>query len=507
MIMESKRKNPSVVIIGAGQTGMGLVIKLREAGIHDVTLLEKADNIGGTWRENRYPGVACDVPSHAYTYSFEPNLEWSKMFAGGNEIQKYFERVYYKYGVNYSTRLGEAVTSCVYDDNTEKWTVKTSKGNTYIADILFSAQGILHQPVLPDIVGRDSFKGEAMHSAQWKDNIDFSGKRIGVIGTGSTAAQIIPELINMKDTKVTVFQRTPQWIVHADNKEYTPEDIQKFRDKPSRSTRVRNFALGIFAYGTSALVNDSLGARITHRLMAWNAARNLKAKIKDLVLREKLTPKYKFGCKRVVMNGTFYDAIQKPNAYLETNGIECIQENGIKTKDGKLHELDIIVYATGFDPAAYMRPMEFVGRNGLTIDKAWEKKIQAYRSLCIPGFPNFFLMLGPNSPIGNYSVIFMSEVQSDYAIKLVKEWQAGNMDIIEAKQSAVDSWRAMLKARMGHTVWTSGCNSWYLDADGDPLTWPDTWTNWMKLMANVDLTAFYRKGEKIDTKVMADKAA
>jgi len=505
--MDNNRKNPSVVIIGAGQTGMCLVIKLREAGITNITLLEKADNIGGTWRENRYPGVACDVPSHAYTYSFEPNLEWSKMFAGGSEIQHYFEKVYYKYGVNFSTHLGEAVTSCVYNDDTEQWTVKTSKGNTYIADILFSATGILHKPVMPDIAGIDSYKGIAMHSAQWQDGVDLRGKRIGVIGTGSTASQIIPELINSEGTKVTVFQRTPQWIVHADNKDYSAEDIQKFKDKPSRSTRVRNFALGIFAYGTSALVSDSLGARITHRMMAWNAVRNLKGKIKDPVLREKLTPKYKFGCKRVVMNGTFYDAIQKPNAHLETTGIQCIEEQGVRTKDGVLHELDAIIYATGFDAAAYMRPMEFIGRNGLSIDKAWENKIQAYRSLCVPEFPNFFLMLGPNSPIGNYSVIYMSEVQADYAIHLVKEWQAGALDAIEAKQSAVDAWRAMLKSRMSHTVWTSGCTCWYLDADGDPLTWPDSWTKWMKMMKHVDLTAFYKKGERSKKVSSTQKAA
>lgn len=484
--MSVNRENPAVVIIGAGMTGICLVIKLRELGITNITVLEKAETIGGTWRENRYPGVACDVPSHAYTYSFEPNPDWSTFFAGGNEIHEYYQRVFYKYGVNFVTKLGEAVNSCVYQDG--QWTVKTAKGNTYVADLLFSATGILHQPKYPDIPGLDSFAGIAMHSARWDTSLDLKGKRIGVIGTGSSAAQLIPELINTPGTDVTVFQRTPQWLVEAKNKPYTDAQKKRFREQPWRMALVRRLSLWTFEQGTSALTSDSWWGSKMHALFAWNAKRYLEQSIQDPLLRAKLTPDYKFGCKRVVMNETFYPAIQKPNAHLVTEGIERIEPKGVVTKDGTLHEFDILVLATGFDPAAFMRPMEFRGRDGLSIDDAWKTKVQAYRSLLVPQFPNFFLMLGPNSPIGNYSVIAMSEIQADYCMELVKLWQDGKLREIEAKPEAVQGWMAMLKSKMGHTVWASGCQSWYLDKDGDPLTWPDSWKNWVALMRDVKLS-------------------
>jgi len=484
--MSNNRQIPSVVIIGAGMTGIGLVIKLKQAGINNITLLEKAETVGGTWRENRYPGVACDVPSHAYTYSFEPNPEWSNFFAYGPEIHDYFKKVYFKYGVDKHTHLNEGVTSCVYQNN--QWTVKTTQNKTYVADFLFSAAGILHKPAYPDINGLNNFGGVAMHTARWDKSIDMKGKRIGVIGTGSTAAQCIPELINTEGTDVTVFQRTAQWLVEAKNKSYTEQDKKRCREKPSRMEMIKNISLAVFAQGTSALVSDNFMGRIMHTVFAWNARRYLNNSVKDPVLRAKLTPNYKFGCKRVVMNETFYPAIQKPNAHLITDGIDHIEKDGVVTKDGKLHKLDVLILATGFDPAAFMRPMEFRGRNGLSIDDAWKKKIQAYRSLLIPEFPNFFLMLGPNSPIGNYSVIAMSEMQADYCIKLIKQWQENKLKEVEVKPQAVEEWRAMLKSKMSHTVWASGCQSWYLDADGDPLTWPDKWKNWVSMMKDVKTT-------------------
>ena len=484
--MSTNRQQPSVVVIGAGMTGMAVAIKLREAGISNIVILEKGDSVGGTWRENRYPGVACDVPSHAYTYAFEPNPDWSSFFAGGKEIHQYFINVFKKYKLDEITHFNEAVTSCVYSDDTGLWTVKTSKNNTYVCDILFSATGILHKPNYPDIKGLRDFGGTCMHTARWDHTVDFKNKRIGVIGTGSTATQCIPELINTEGTDVTVFQRTAQWIVEAPNRFYSDADKQGFRDKPSRMQRVKDISLWVFAQGTSALVDDKFRDRIMHRLFAWNSKRYLNKSVKDPVLRAKLTPNYKFGCKRTVMNATFYPAIQKPNAHLVTEGIDHIEKEGVVTKDGKLHKLDILVLATGFDPAAFMRPMEFRGRKGLTIEDAWKDKITAYRSLLIPQFPNFFLMLGPNSPIGNFSVIAMSEIQADYCIKLVKLWQEGKLNAIEVKPEAVKNWRAYLKERMKHTVWASGCNSWYLDKDGDPLTWPDKWKNWVAMMNKVE---------------------
>ena len=480
------RKNPSVVIIGAGMTGLQLVIKLRDIGITDITVLEKTYTIGGTWRENTYPGVACDVPSHAYTYSFEPNPDWSMHFPPGAEIYQYFKKVFYKYGINFVTRFNEAVTSCVYNDSSQKWTVKSSQGNTYEADFLFSATGILHQPMLPDISGIDNFSGAKFHTSRWDHSVDLKGKRVGVIGTGSTATQVISALVNQDDIDVTVFQRTPQWLVKMDDRQFSPEEKQRFKNQPWRMKLIRKMSAIVYSLGTKALTCDSWLDKQIHKLMEWNARRYLETAVNDPVLRAKLTPAYKFGCKRVVINAKYYDAIQQPNAHLVTDAIECIETNGIRTKDGTLHELDVLVFATGFDAAAFMRPMEFVGKNGVTIEKAWQKKITAYRSMFLPDFPNFFLMLGPNSPIGNQSVIEISEHQTAYVLQLIKKWQDGQLSTIQVKPEAVEKWRAMIKERMGHTVWVSGCNSWYLDADGDALSWPDTWQNWAALMKNVN---------------------
>ena len=482
------RAQPSAIIIGAGMTGIQLAIKLREQGITDLVILEKADSVGGTWRENTYPGVACDVPGHAYTYSFAPNPEWSRMFAPGDEIHRYFITVAQRYGIDQLIRFNEAATECRYQAG--RWTVASSQAQTYEADFLFAATGILHEPVLPDIPGRDRFAGVAMHSARWNHQVDLSNKRIGVIGTGSSSAQLTPELINMAGTEVTVFQRTPHWLIRVADKAYSARDIQRFRDKPKAIQRVRNIALAIYEQGTTILTEDSWWARILHRLAAWNARGYLRRTVTDPELRAQLTPDYTFGCKRVVMNDTFYTAIQQDNAHLVTEGIRQIEADGIRTEDGHLHPLDAIVYATGFNPTAYMRSMPFIGKDGLSIKQAWQHKIQAYRSLCIPGFPNFFLMLGPNSPIGNYSVIAMSEQQADYALQLIDHWRNGALDTIEARPEAMRTWNTMLRAKMQHTVWASGCQSWYLDADGDPLTWPDTWKQWLAAMATPELADF-----------------
>lgn len=483
--MSNNRQQPSVIIIGAGMTGMAVAIKLRNAGIANITILEKGATVGGTWRENRYPGVTCDVPAHAYTYSFEPNPEWSKFFADGEEIHQYFERVHKKYKLDEITRFNETVTSCIYSAG--QWTVKTNLNMTYVCDILFSATGILHQPNYPDIKGLEDFGGICMHTARWDGTVNAKDQRIGVIGNGSTGAQLIPEMIDAPGTDVTVFQRTAQWLVEAKNHDYTEQDKQRFRKHPSRMERIKKISLWVYAQGTSALVDDSFFGRIQHRLFAWNSVRYLNKSIKDPVLRAKLTPDYKFGCKRVVMNTSFYPAIQKPNAHLVTEGIDHITKEGVVTRDGKLHKLDILILCTGFNPSAFMRPMEFRGRNGISIEDAWKDKLTAYRSMMIPQFPNFFLMLGPNSPVGNFSVIAMSEIQAEYCIKLIKLWQEGRLTDIEARPEALTAWRQYLKERMQHTVWASGCNSWYLDKDGDPITWPDKWKNWATMMKTVNI--------------------
>ncbi|MBM9589398.1 NAD(P)/FAD-dependent oxidoreductase [Leptospira sp. 201903075] len=480
-------RNPSVVVIGAGMTGILLAIELEKAGITDVTILEKKEDLGGTWRENTYPGVACDIPAHMYTYSFEPNPEWSNRFAHGDEIQAYFKRVSDTYNVTPKIHFKEAVTDASYHNG--KWTTKTNQGKTYVSDFLISATGILHHPARPNIPGLDSFQGKCFHTAEWDHSVDLQGKRIGIIGTGSTAAQVIPEIMKL-GKKVSVFQRTPQWIVKVPDTNYSEKEKARWRKDKAVLKRFHKWYTFAVEQTFSKAV---IGKKIPHILMSFLCKRNLRNSVRDPKLRAKLTPNYRVGCKRVIVNSTFYDAIQKPNADLVTEGIEKINEKGVVTKDGKLHELDVIILATGFHPFNFMRPMNLTGKNGTSIETVWKKKVQAYRSLFIPHLPNFVLMLGPNTPIGNFSVIAMSEVQTKYVMKIIKDWRLKKFDEIETTEEALKQFAAYLKAGMVNTVWLGGCQSWYLDPDGDPAMWPYTWSRWEKEMKTPNYKDFALK--------------
>ena len=485
--MENKKlKNPSVAVIGAGMTGILMAIKLREAGITDITILEKADKLGGTWRENTYPGVACDVPAHMYTYSFRGNPEWEHRFAHGDEIQAYFEQVSAEYGVTEQIRFNESLDQSHYEDG--KWKLLTSKGNRLEVDFVVAATGILHHPAYPDIKGMDGFRGDMWHTARWNHDVDLTGKRVGIIGTGSTSTQIISDIAG-KVGHLTVFQRTPQWVLNVPDRDYTEDHKARLRGNQKLMKKISNRYAFVMRNTFSKAVT---GDKFAHAVISWMTKRNLRKSVRDPELRAKLTPDYKVGCKRLIFSSKFYDAIQRENVFVETTAIDHVSEGGVVVDGGQEHELDVLILATGFHPFNFMRPMELKGRDGLDINQAWEKKVQAYRSLCIPGFPNFFLMLGPNSPIGNYSVIAMSEVQSRYVLKLIDHWRAGRLETVEATEEAKVHFNQYLKAGMGKTVWVGGCQSWYLDGDGDPAMWPYSWDQWVKELEEPDLDDFHR---------------
>jgi cation diffusion facilitator CzcD-associated flavoprotein CzcO len=479
-------RNPSVAVIGAGMTGILMAIKLREAGIDDITILEKADKVGGTWRENTYPGVACDVPAHMYTYSFKGNPEWEHRFAHGNEIQAYFQKVAADYGVTDQVRFNESLDECHYRDG--KWHLSTSKGNSLVVDFVVAATGILHHPAYPDIPGLESFAGDSFHTARWNHDVDLAGKRVGIIGTGSTATQVICE-ISKTVGKLTVFQRTAQWIFRVPDKNYSESDKARLRGNQGlMNTLAERYAFMFRKTFTAAVT----GNKLAHFMLNWLTRRNLRNSVRDPELRAKLTPDYKVGCKRLVFSSKFYDAMQRDNVHLETNAIERITERGVVTKDGTEYELDVLVLATGFHPFNFMRPMNLTGRDGISIEQSWSKKVQAYRSVCLPGYPNFFLMLGPNTPIGNYSVIAMSEVQANYVLKLIDNWRRGELETVEATEEAKQRFNSYLKAGMGKTVWVGGCQSWYLDPDGDPAMWPYSWEQWVSELQEPALDDFHR---------------
>lgn len=481
--LDKQYRTPSVAIVGAGMTGILLAIKLREEGIKDITIYEKKDRVGGTWRENTYPGVACDTPGHIYAYSFKPNAEWDYRYARGKQLHEYFEEVFAQYHLDDITRFNDPLTEAEYHD--EKWHIKSQSGHTQIVDFLFSATGILHSPVTAKIKGQENFAGESFHTSNWNHEIDLKDKRIGIIGTGSTSAQIIPSLVN-QGVDVTIFQRTPQWVLPMPD--FIPGTLFKgaLRTIPGLTNVFRYLHTWFLKH---VLTKAVTGSKLRHAALTLLAKKHLNA-IKDDELREKLKPDYTLGCKRIIISTALYPALEKPNAHLITESIDHIEENGVKTKDGKLHELDVIAYATGFNTFRFMRPMKVIGKNGVDIEDQWAKKIQAYCSVHLANFPNFFLMLGPNTPIGNFSVTMMSEVQTDHILKLIRQWRKGKLQTIEAKESAVQDYNTFIKKGLGKTVWASGCDSWYLDADGDPVLWPYTWQKWTKIMGSPRLENF-----------------
>lgn len=458
-------RQPRIIIMGAGMSGILMGIRLLKAGLNNFTIYEKTGRIGGTWRENTYPGIACDIPSYFYTYSFEVNPNWSHRFPPGAEIQHYFETIFNKYGLASRTRFNEEITNSQLLDG--QWHIETANGLKDSADFLVAATGVLHKINQPSIKGLDSFEGAKFHTARWDHQIDLKDKRVGIIGSGSTAIQTIDPLSKLV-SKLTLFQRTAQWVFPLPDKAYSAIWIKLATRFPF---------LGKSLYKTyKFLFEKSMGIAVTKPCIQRSILTKLchlnLARVKDPILRKKLTPDYLPGCKRLVMSMPFYSAIQKPNCSVVTEQIEAIEPKGVRTKDGQLHELDVLVLATGFDGFAFMRPMSMQGLNGLTLDAAWKKGPQALRAMAIPGFPNFFMLIGPHSPIGNHSLIAIAETQTNYIMQCIEKYMQGDFDFIEAKQQAVDDFYTSVNEALPNTIWTTGCQSWYLDDKGIPGLWP-----------------------------------
>ena len=481
----SIKRNPKVVVVGAGMSGMLAAIKMHEAGISDVTIYEKADKVGGTWRDNRYPGLTCDMPAHAYTYSFEPNPEYSHRYPRGPEIFEYFERVAKKYNLYSNIRFNSELVKAEFVDG--RWQLETKDGEAVTADIVICASGVLHQPHYPDIDGLDSFEGAIFHTARWDDSIDLIGKKVGLIGTGSTAIQIFPQVQKIA-AKMTMFQRTPQWIYPTPDRVYTEKHKERLRKHPWLASWLHGFYIKLFFDWFFA--KAVIGNKPLLKFIAWVCRWNLETKVADPELREKLRPDYQAACKRLIFANGFYEAIQEPNAALVTEGIERIEPKGIRTADGQLHELDVIVLATGFKAHNFMRPMEMIGEKGLTIDEAWEQGAQAHRSIAMPGFPNFFMLVGPNSPIGNFSLILISELQMKFIMQLVDLWRQGKADEIEPRREAMVQYNEAIKHAMTGTVWVTGCQSWYIDKFGNPAMYPWSLHKFRREMDHPQLAEF-----------------
>lgn len=479
----AKSSTPTVLILGAGMSGILAGIKLKEEGIESFEILEMGNSVGGTWRDNTYPGLSCDVPAHSYDYSFEPNWRWKSTYAEGAEIYAYFKHCADKYGITPHVRFGTRITSVVRENGL--WTVTSSDGMQRKAQIVINCLGVLVHPMDPEIEGLASFEGARFHSARWDHSVPLDGKRIGVIGTGSTATQITCALAD-RAAKFTMFQRTAQWVCpNFDTRR--PEWLRALhRAVPKLSWaagRFQNFIL------ESTFCQAVVGNKTMKNLLEKLCRRHL-AKVKDPVLREKLTPKFELGCRRLIFSDTFYDAIQKPNVELVTEGIQRIEPKGVRTKDGRLHEFDVLVMATGFHALDYTRNLKIVGERGQSLGDVWAQGAQALRSVAIAGFPNFFMLIGPHSPIGNFSLTGISEIQMRYIMTFIRRIRQGQVKAVSPRLEAQDRYNQHIRDGFKNTAWTSGCSSWYLDPQGVPRMYPFTPNQYRQDMRDPDLAEF-----------------
>ena len=464
--MAETRLGLRIAVIGAGAGGIATAIRLRERGVSDVVIFEKAGEPGGTWRDNTYPGITCDVPSHLYRFSFAPNPDWSHKYSPGPEIQAYMRKVAADYGVEARIRFNSEVLSAAWRDGA--WEIVTNQGPQGRFDAVITAVGILHHPALPDIEGLGDFAGAAFHTARWDHSIPLEGKRIGVIGTGSTAIQVVPAIVD-RAAKVSLFQRTPQWILPEPNLPIAEEKRAAYRADPALlADQYAHLAQAFNGAFCAAVAGE---APDVYARMAQACLDNLNT-VADPELRARLTPDYRMGCKRLIVSSLFYPAIQRPDAELVTDGISRIEAGGVWTVDGRLHELDILVLATGFDAHHPFGDMHITGRSGRPLSETWAKGNVTYRGVTVPDLPNWFMLGGPNSPLGNFSFLMTAERQLDYVLQLVGLLLAGRAREITPREEPTQAWTQALKDKLAGSIWASGCRSWYFDAHGNVATYP-----------------------------------
>ena len=458
-------RKPEVLVIGAGMSGLCMGAKLKTAGIESFTVLEKAATVGGTWRENTYPGLTCDLPSRYYSFSFLPNPDWSMLFSPGPEIEEYFRAAVDRLGLQPHLAFGAEVTKARWTGS--RWDVETSDGATRRADVLVTATGVLHHPRLPDIEGLTSFKGSLFHSARWDHSVPIEGRRVAVIGTGSTGTQIVSALAGVAE-RLFVIQRTAQWVLRVPNHRYSPVT----RKLMARFPGFNRAAYHGYRTFIEALARGVTSPGLTRWALSTACRLSLRLSVRDPELRRRLTPDHEPMCRRLIFTPGFYPAVQRPDAELITEDIQRIEADGIRLSNGELIACDVIVLATGFDAHAYMRPITIVGEGGVTLDDAWAEGPYAYRTVALPGFPNLFMLIGPHSPIGNNSLITIAEAQADYALAWIDRIRRGEVRHVAPSQAATDDYNDQLRSALPRTRWASGCTSWYIGKAGLPELWP-----------------------------------
>jgi cation diffusion facilitator CzcD-associated flavoprotein CzcO len=491
-------RSRSIAVVGGGFGGVGAVVMLREAGYHDVTVFERGERVGGVWQHNTYPGAACDVPSHLYEFSFAPNPHWSRRYAPQAEIQAYIEDVARRYGVLDRIRTGTEVEHARWDGERNKWVLQTSAG-PHEADVLLTACGQLSVPTVPPIPGLESFDGPAFHTAEWRHDVELSGKRVAVVGTGCSAIQVVPAIQPIVG-QVDVYQRSPGWTMPKTDFAYKERTKRLFQRFPALQRLDRKAVFGFMELGAAAMTS--------HRwlLGPFRAAGryNINHAIKDPELRRKVTPSDEVGCKRVMLTDEWYPTLTRPNVELITDRIEEVTPTGIRTADGGERPADALVLATGFKAHGFTAPMEIVGSGGRTLAEEWAEVPRAYLGLSVPGFPNMFLLYGPNTNGGTGSVIDTIEAGTSHVIDALGAMERADARRIELRRSTAERFDRELRAALAETVWHTGCTSWYVDEDGnDPNQWPWLWSTYRRRAARLEPGAYELSTTAPDREVTA----
>ncbi|MFJ6053015.1 flavin-containing monooxygenase [Streptomyces sp. NPDC092307] len=495
------REHVRVAVIGSGFGGLGAAVRLRREGITDFVVLERADSVGGTWRDNSYPGCACDVPSHLYSFSFAPNPDWPRTFSGQPAIRAYLEHVADTFGLRRHIRLDTEVRMMRWDADELRWEIETSAGEL-TADVVVSATGPLSDPKMPEIPGLAEFPGKVFHSARWDHDYDLRGKRVAMIGTGASAIQIVPAIAPEVE-RLTLFQRTPPWVMPRTDRAITAVERWLHRQLPFTRAARRGLLWGIRELQVSAFTKRPNQLGLIESLAKANMARS----IKDPALRAKLTPSYRIGCKRILLSSEYYPALARPDVDLVASGLKEIRGSVLVAADGTETEVDAIIFGTGFHVTDMPIADRVVGADGRTLADAWKDGMQALRGATAAGFPNWMTIIGPNTGLGNSSMILMIESQLNYMADYLRQLalldgsSLGGKVALGARPSAVNRWNRQVQTRMERTVWnTGGCTSWYLDAQGRNTTvWPGTTGEFRRETRGVDLAEYevVRVGEPV----------
>ncbi len=449
------------LIVGAGFAGLGTAIRLQQAGVKNIAILERGSEVGGTWRDNQYPGAACDIPSNLYSYSFAQNPDWSRGFSGSREILGYVHQLVNRFDLHRLVRFNQNVESMAFDEAAGQWRVMTADGQVHRARSVVMAQGPLSNSSWPKIMGLETYEGHKIHSARWDHGYDFTGKRVAVVGTGASAIQIVPELVKQA-AHVKVFQRTPAWVMPRPD--YASPDWSKklFGRMPAAQTAFRELLYWVHESMAVGVVWTTPVTRLFERL----ARLYLRSQVRDPWMRRQLTPDFRLGCKRILISNDWYTSLQAPNCELVTWPIARISEKGIRTVEGIEHQFDCIVFATGFDVSKSGAPFPVTGLNGRSLDQEWSRGAQAFKSVSVSGYPNVFLTFGPNSGPGHNSALVYMEAQIDYIVKGVRKLLDDNLRVLDVRAEVQAAYNAGIQKRLKRTNWNSGCRSWYLTEDG-----------------------------------------